>query len=285
MSTTSVSVTVQGVTKRFKNTKGRADVIAVRESDFTVAPGELVTLLGPSGCGKTTTLRMIGGFEIPSSGRILIGEEDVTSLPPNMRDTATVFQSYGLFPHMNVAENVGYGLSIRRLPKAEIARKVKATSIVGLAISPCARRGGFRAGNSSASPARKPSSSPRSSSSTSHFRTQTLLHDAHRIRRIRKPRHNGDHVTRRVEAMSLSDRVVVMKEGVIRQIARPSEIYGKIPKFVATSSPRWLFPVSVESLDRMAPAPFLAGRKIRARPAPPGWQPGQGPSSWRGPDR
>jgi iron(III) transport system ATP-binding protein len=129
----SVSVTLEGVTKRFKNTKGRPDVIAVHESNFVVSPGELVTLLGPSGCGKTTTLRMIAGFELPSSGRIMIGSEDVTMLPPNARDTATVFQSYGLFPHMTVAENVAYGLKLRKTPKADMDKKVAETlDLVGL---------------------------------------------------------------------------------------------------------------------------------------------------------
>ncbi|MDR0690109.1 MAG: ABC transporter ATP-binding protein, partial [Spirochaetaceae bacterium] len=129
----SVSVTLEGVTKVFKNTKGRADVIAVHESNFTVNPGDLVTLLGPSGCGKTTTLRMIAGFELPSSGKILIGSEDVTMLPPNARDTATVFQSYGLFPHMTVGENVAYGLKLRKLAKTAIEAKVRETlDLVGL---------------------------------------------------------------------------------------------------------------------------------------------------------
>ena len=104
----SVSVTLEGVNKIFKNLRNRSqpdrpDIIAVKNANFTVKPGELVTLLGPSGCGKTTTLRMIAGFELPTSGKIRIGEEDVTMLPPNGRDTATVFQSYGLFPHLSVS--------------------------------------------------------------------------------------------------------------------------------------------------------------------------------------
>lgn len=87
----SVSVRLENVTKRYKNTKGKPDVIAVNNSNLEIQPGELITLLGPSGCGKTTTLRMVAGFELPTEGRIFIGEQDVTTLPPNKRETATVF--------------------------------------------------------------------------------------------------------------------------------------------------------------------------------------------------
>jgi len=86
----SVSVTLEHVTKKFKDVKGKADVIAVNDSHFVIEPGELVTLLGPSGCGKTTTLRMIAGLELPTEGKIYIGNEEVTMLPPNKRDTATM---------------------------------------------------------------------------------------------------------------------------------------------------------------------------------------------------
>ena len=83
---------------------------AIPDLTLRIEPGELVTLLGPSGCGKTTTLRMLAGLETPTAGRILIGGEDVTRLPANRRDVSMVFQSYALFPHMSVAENVAYGL-------------------------------------------------------------------------------------------------------------------------------------------------------------------------------
>ncbi len=89
-----------------------------------VMPGEFVTLLGPSGCGKTTTLRIIAGLESPDSGRVLLEGQDVTGLEPNRRNVNTVFQSYALFPHMNVEQNIGYGLRLKKLPKEEIAAKV-----------------------------------------------------------------------------------------------------------------------------------------------------------------
>jgi len=228
----SVSVRLEGVTKRFKNTKGRADIVAVAGSDFEVAPGELVTLLGPSGCGKTTTLRMIAGFELPSAGRILIGDEDVTMLTPDKRDKATVFQSYGLFPHMNVADNVAYGLRIRRTPKAEIAARVKETlELVGLGELADRAPGRLSGGQQqrvalARSLIVEPSvlllDEPLSN-------LDALLREQMRveIRRIQKSLGiTAVYVTNdRVEAMSLSDRVIVMKDGQIMQIGSPQEVY------------------------------------------------------------
>ena len=96
----------------------------VKGIDLQVRPGEFLTLLGPSGCGKTTTLRMIAGFEDADCGSITIDGLDVTALPPYKREVNTVFQSYALFPLMNVYDNVAYGLTVKRLPKAEIREKV-----------------------------------------------------------------------------------------------------------------------------------------------------------------
>ncbi|MXQ13808.1 ABC transporter ATP-binding protein [Microvirga makkahensis] len=107
------SVEFRNVTKRYGN------VTAVDSVSFTIEPGELVTLLGPSGCGKTTTLRMIAGLEMASEGRILIGERDVTHLSAADRDVSMVFQSYALFPHMSVLENVAYGPAVQGIPKKD----------------------------------------------------------------------------------------------------------------------------------------------------------------------
>ena len=106
------------LTKRF------GALTAVDAIDLTVAQGEFVTLLGPSGCGKTTTLNMIAGFVPPDAGSIRLQGRPVESLPPFRRDLGLVFQDYALFPHMTVAENVGFGLRMRRLPREEIARRV-----------------------------------------------------------------------------------------------------------------------------------------------------------------
>jgi iron(III) transport system ATP-binding protein len=122
------SVRFQGVTKVY----GR-DVVAVNQIDLEVAAGTLVTLLGPSGCGKTTTLRMIAGLEMATRGRILIGDRDVTALPATDRDVSMVFQSYALFPHMTVMENVSYGLKFSGFAKAETRERALAgLGLVGL---------------------------------------------------------------------------------------------------------------------------------------------------------
>ena len=112
------SVRLDGVSKRF------GEFAAVRDLDLEIAQGEFFTLLGPSGCGKTTTLRMIAGFEQPTAGRIQIEGADVAGLPPHKRPTNTVFQSYALFPHMSVADNVAYGLKRQGVDKGEIGSRV-----------------------------------------------------------------------------------------------------------------------------------------------------------------
>ena len=125
--TKAARVVFEGVSKAF------GQVRAVEEVSFAIEAGTLVTLLGPSGCGKTTTLRMIAGLEMPTGGRIRIGEQDVTLLPATDRDVSMVFQSYALFPHMTVAENIAYGLSMSRLPKAELRERAEeGLRLVGL---------------------------------------------------------------------------------------------------------------------------------------------------------
>jgi len=228
----SVSVSLEGITKVFKNTKGKSDVIAVHESNFTVEAGELVTLLGPSGCGKTTTLRMIGGLELPTAGKIRIGSEDVTMLPPNARDTATVFQSYGLFPHLTVGENVAYGLKLKKMPNADIDKKVKKfLDMVGLGDLHDRPPGQLSGGQQqrvalARSLIVEPSvlllDEPLSN-------LDALLREQMRveIRRIQKSLGTtAVYVTHdRVEAMTLSDRVIVMRDGKIQQIGTPQQIY------------------------------------------------------------
>ncbi|GAA3749324.1 ABC-type Fe3+/spermidine/putrescine transport system ATPase subunit [Spinactinospora alkalitolerans] len=124
-------VRLDGVGRRFGGAKN--GVAAVDGLDLTVERGSFTTLLGPSGCGKTTTLRMIAGFIRPTSGRILLEGEDATSTPPERRNIGMVFQSYALFPHMSLTDNVGFGLRARRLPSAEVRRRAgEALELVGL---------------------------------------------------------------------------------------------------------------------------------------------------------
>src|SRR6202142_3230044 len=111
------SIELCGLSKRFSE-------IAVDSIDLTVDSGEFFSLLGPSGCGKTTTLRLIAGFEQPTSGRILLDGVDGSDVPPHRRNVNTVFQSYALFPFLNVSDNVAFGLRHRKLTKTEIARRV-----------------------------------------------------------------------------------------------------------------------------------------------------------------
>ena len=114
-----VDVRLDHVTKRF------GDIVAVDDLSLDVERGEFFALLGPSGCGKTTTLRMIGGFEETTSGSVSLGGSDVTDLPPYRRNVNTVFQSYALFPHLDVYENIAFGLRRRKIPENEIRHQVR----------------------------------------------------------------------------------------------------------------------------------------------------------------
>mgnify|MGYP002516064250 FL=1 len=113
-------IELKHITKTFED-----GFVAVEDFNLTVKRGEFVTFLGPSGCGKTTTLRMIAGFEIPTEGEILLDGKEIGNLPPNKRPINTVFQRYALFPHLNIFDNIAFGLKLKKLPKDEIKRKVK----------------------------------------------------------------------------------------------------------------------------------------------------------------
>ena len=113
-------IELKHITKNFDD-----NFTAVDDFNLEVQRGEFVTFLGPSGCGKTTTLRMIAGFEMPTEGEILLNGKDISKLPPNKRPINTVFQRYALFPHLNIYDNIAFGLKLKKLPKAEIEKKVK----------------------------------------------------------------------------------------------------------------------------------------------------------------
>jgi spermidine/putrescine transport system ATP-binding protein len=114
-------IELRNVTRRFDDN----GFIAVDDFNLTIERGEFVTFLGPSGCGKTTTLRMIAGFDRPTSGQILLGGKDISKLPPNKRPVNTVFQRYALFTHMNIYDNIAFGLKLKKMDREEIDRKVK----------------------------------------------------------------------------------------------------------------------------------------------------------------
>ena len=254
----SKSVTFENVTKIFKDPQSGQDVKAVGGVSFRLEPGELVTLLGPSGCGKSTILRMLSGFEQPTSGKIMIGDNDRTDIPPNKRDTAMVFQSYGLFPHMNVSENVAYGLKLRKVKPQEITKKVKRfLEMVGLSEMskrPTSRLSGGQqqrvalARSLIVEPSVLLLDEPLSN-------LDALLREQMRveIRRLQKSLGiTAMYVTHdRVEAMSLSDRIIVMRSGLISQIGTPSEIYrDPVDTFVAGFVGKVaFFPCKVNAID------------------------------------
>ena len=220
------SVRFEGVTKSY------GDVVAVRSLSFEIAPGALVTLLGPSGCGKTTTLRLIAGLEMATSGTIRIGEADVTRLSATERDVSMVFQSYALFPHMTVRENVSYGLTVDRRPKHEVREKAEeGLALVGLSgygeRLPSELSGGQQ---QRVAVARALVLEP-----------QVLLFDeplsnldAKLRRRVREDIRElqrklgitSVYVTHdQQEALAVSDRIIVMNEAVIAQEGSPHELY------------------------------------------------------------
>jgi multiple sugar transport system ATP-binding protein len=207
-------------------------VVAVDSVSLTIGSGEFLVLVGPSGCGKSTLLRMIAGLEHLSDGTISIGERDVTDLPPRSRDVAMVFQSYALYPHMTVRENLGYGLKVRKIPKHEIRERVdRAAMLLGLDKlldrKPGALSGGQRQRVAMGRAiVREPQAflmdeplsnldaklrvSMRAQLGALHARLATttiyVTHD-------------------QIEAMTLGQRVAVMREGRIQQVDTPQELY------------------------------------------------------------
>jgi spermidine/putrescine transport system ATP-binding protein len=223
-------VALKGVTKTYGH------FTALHETDLELGEGEFVTLLGPSGCGKTTTLRLVGGFDRANSGSVMIAGQDVTELPPYRRPVNTVFQDYALFPHMTVAENVGYGLSVRsnNIPWSErSARVAEALEMVGLqnlgTRPPGALSGGQRQRVAMARAiVRRPRvlllDEPLSALDVKLRETmQVELKRLHRELGITflMVTHDQD------EALALSDRIVVMNHGRIVQIGAPTELYDK----------------------------------------------------------
>jgi multiple sugar transport system ATP-binding protein len=220
-------VRLEDLSKRF------GEVTAVDRLDMAVEPGEFLVLLGPSGCGKTTALRMIAGLETVSSGRIRIGERDVTDVLPKYRDVAMVFQSYALYPHMNVAENVGYPLKLRGVPAPEraeavrsVARQVQIEELLDR--RPRQLSGGQRQRVALArAMVRRPPvflmDEPLSNLDAKlrvHMRAE-LKHLQHELKTT------TIYVTHdQVEAMTLAHRVAVLDKGRLQQLDTPRAIYG-----------------------------------------------------------
>ena len=219
-------LSLEHVVKRF------GDITAVDDVSFQVPRGEFVTLLGPSGCGKTTTLRMIGGFSRPDGGTVTLQGEVVNDLPPYDRDIGMVFQSYALFPHMNVAANIGYGLRMRRVPKPEAAQRIRDTlALVKLDgfenRLPNELSGGQQQRVAIAralviQPALLLMDEPMSNLDAL-LRAAMQLELREIIKRVGVTTINVTH--NQEEALSMSDRVIVMSTGNIEQIGTPIEVY------------------------------------------------------------
>jgi multiple sugar transport system ATP-binding protein len=207
-------------------------VVAVRDVSLEVADGEFVVLLGPSGCGKTTVLRTVAGLETPDHGRVWIGGRDVTRLPPGRRDIGMVFQSYALFPHMRVFDNVAFGLRMRGVPEAEQRRRVQEVAEL-LQIAdlldryPAQLSGGQR---QRVAVARALVVRPQvllMDEPLSNLDALLRLHMRAELKRLhREVGSTTVYVTHdQVEAMSLGDRVAVLRDGQVVQFGTPTEIY------------------------------------------------------------
>ena len=214
------------IRKSFDNTE------VLKGIDLEVAQGEFITLLGASGCGKTTTLRIIAGLELPDAGQVILEGQDITNCEPNKRDVNTVFQNYALFPHMNVSDNVGYGLKIRKVPKAEIERKVEqALRLVQLEEygkrMPDQLSGGQK---QRIAIARAVINEPKVllldeplGALDLKLRRQMQLE----LKRLQKRLGiTFIYITHdQEEAINMSDRIGVMHEGILEQLGTPNEVY------------------------------------------------------------
>ena len=228
----SSNVSLIDLTKRFKSLDGSGEVLAVDDVNLEVKTGELVTILGPSGCGKTTTLRMIAGFEYPTSGSILIGDKDVAKIPPNKRGLSMVFQSYALFPHLTIYENVAYGLRVQKLPAREIRERTeRALDLMQLTTMakryPSQVSGGQQQRIALARAIVIEPSVLLFDEPLSNLDAKLREYMRDELRKLQKRLGiTSLYVTHdQSEAMAISDRVVIMKEGRIQQVGTPREIY------------------------------------------------------------
>ncbi len=246
-------VRLEHISKIYQDPKTGKDFYAVKDNSLVIEPGEFVTLLGPSGCGKTTTLRMIAGFESPDEGEIYLGDEAINALTPNKRDTAMVFQSYALLPHYNVFDNVAYGLKLRHVPKEEIRERVmKILDLVELTGMEGRMTNQLSSGQQQrVALARALVIEPSVllfDEPLSNLDAKLRVTMRTEIRRIQQEVGiTAIYVTHdQSEAMALSDRIIIMRSGVVEQIGSPQEIY--------------YHPVNEFVADFIGEANFLKGR-------------------------
>ena len=258
-------------------------VTAIEDMSLAVKEGEFVTFLGPSGCGKTTILRMIAGFEIPSNGKIFLAGEDVTERPPYERQVNTVFQDYALFPHMNIRENVGYGLRVAGMPKAEIKPAVEqALTTVGLMDKADARPGNLSGGQKqrvalARAMVRRPKvlllDEPLSA-------LDAKLREAMQVEL--KHLHEQLGITfvfvthDQKEALVMSDRVIVMESGKIVQSGTPTELYDHpltpyVADFIGSSNKLY---GKIVSADTMQVTLQVGSHRVQSTPGQTRYSPG-----------
>jgi multiple sugar transport system ATP-binding protein len=221
------TISLEGVTKHFPG-----GVVAVDDLSLEVEPGEFLVLVGPSGCGKTTALRMVAGLEPVTAGQIRINDKVVTKLPPRDRDIAMVFQNYALYAHMTVRGNMGFGLKMARMPKAEIRRRVdEAAAMLGLADyldrKPRQLSGGQR---QRVAMGRAIVREPQAflmdeplSNLDAKLRVEMRGEIIRVQRRIAAPTLYVTHD--QTEAMTMGDRVAILRDGVLQQLGTPDQIY------------------------------------------------------------
>jgi multiple sugar transport system ATP-binding protein len=220
------SLNLQNVSKRF------GAVQAVQAVNLDIKDREFISLLGPSGCGKTTTLRMVAGLELTDNGAIIIGDKDVTILPPGDRDIAMVFQDYALYPHMDVMDNVGYPLKVRGVQRGELQKRVREVAARLQIEAFLERRPGQLSGGQQqrvalaravVHPAKITLYDEPLSNLDAQLRNEARIFLKHLQREVGA---TSMYVTHdQAEAMALSDRIVVMNQGKVMQVGTPMEIY------------------------------------------------------------
>ena len=230
----SSGVVLKDVTKIFQQPDTGKDFVAVDHLNLEIKDGEMVTLLGPCGCGKTTTLRMISGVEYPTSGNVFIGDRDVAKIPPNKRGISMVFQSYALFPHLNIWENIAYGLRVAKIPQDEIIRRtndeVELMKHKGMERRfPSQLSGGQQQRVALARAVVIEPSVLLFDEPLSNLDAKLRESMRDELRALQQRLGiTSLYVTHdQSEAMAISDKVVIMKDGVICQQGTPQEIYEK----------------------------------------------------------